>query len=188
MASSAKRTILAEVKHTPWMYYWPFILLGGFILGNLVNYAIHSTILYVVLIALAAILILASLLEPWSHSFGLFIKLFFVYQSIIGAVIFPCWRLFKFKNDSCFIADASNAEGKTVRYLQLCTGVFKKTFFRIPVSGIALVSVRQGIYGKYLNYGDLYIYPVNGEPYVFRYALEPNRMKSRMENLMNLQR
>lgn len=188
MASNAKRTILAEVRHTPWMYYWPFLLLGSFILGNFVNYAVHSTILYVILIALAAIGIVASLIEPWMHSFGLFIKLFVVYQSIIGALVLPFWRLFKYHNDACYVADAATPEGKFIRYFYLRSGVFKKTFARVPVSGIALVSVKQGFYGKYLNYGDIFVYPVNGDPFIFRYVMEPNRTKSRLENLMDLHR
>ena len=169
------------IKHSPWMIYFPFILFVSSFFATFGElFTDNETILQIAYFLFNGIIIFC-VLEPLNHSFFLFVKLGLLYESMIGIVLLPVWRIIKYSNDTFYVSGDR---------LKIVSGAFLKTRKNIPADMISEISVKQEIYGRCFNYGDILMHLKDGSVFTYRYVRSPveavqkiNRMLQQEPNM-----
>lgn len=159
------------IEHSPWMYRFPILIFLSALISTFSGVFVSSAAVCLFLFYFFTATLFLCLLEPLGHSIWLFLKLLLLHETVLGIIIFPIWRTWKYFSDTCYID-----QGRLV----LSSGVFRFTKLDIPVEAISKVDMKHGIFGKHLAYGDLLFYLKDGSCYPYRYILEPKSMQQKI--------
>ena len=150
-----------HVSHSIWMIVFPLIALFLSVISLVVSFIFWGEDINFIFPLILNFLLFLCVLEPLNHSFSLFFFLGLFYFVSVGIVILPIWRCIKYYRDFCYVS-----KGRIV----LKSGLCPVTKFDVPLKNVATVQCRMGVYGHFLDYGDLYFYMNDGTSYYFRYV------------------